>query len=123
MRRPGHPLLPKGEYQLSWRDREGRGVYTFCMCPGGFVVASSSEENTVVTNGMSEYARDGENANSALVVSVDAADYGVGPLAGMAFQRKLERGAFLLGGSDYRARRSRSKAFWRGARRTFPGRV
>ena len=56
----GHPALPKGEYQLSWRDEQGRGVYTFCMCPGGYVVASSSEEETVVTNGMSEYARDGE---------------------------------------------------------------
>lgn len=111
----GHPLLPKGEYQLSWRDREGRGVYTFCMCPGGFVVASSSEENTVVTNGMSEYARDGENANSALVVSVDAADYGAGPLAGMAFQRKLERGAFLLGGSDYRAPAQSVKSFLEGS--------
>ena len=85
------------------------------MCPGGFVVASSSEENTVVTNGMSEYARDGENANSALVVSVDAADYGAGPLAGMAFQRKLERSAFLLGGSDYRAPAQSVKSFLEGS--------
>lgn len=107
----GHPLLPKGEYQLSWRDKEGRGVYTFCMCPGGFVVASSSEEDTVVTNGMSEYARDGENANSALVVSVDARDYGQGPLAGVGFQRQLEQRAFVLGGSDYRAPAQSVKSF------------
>lgn len=99
----GHPALPKGEYQLSWRDEQQRGVYTFCMCPGGFVVASSSEEDTVVTNGMSEHARDGENANSALVVSVDAADFGNGVLDGIAFQRQLERTAFRLGGNDYRA--------------------
>lgn len=99
----GHPALPKGEYQLSWRDEQQRGVYTFCMCPGGFVVASSSEEDTVVTNGMSEHARDGENANSALVVSVDAADFGSGVLDGIAFQRQLERTAFRLGGNDYRA--------------------
>ncbi len=99
----GHPVLPKGEYQLSWRDEQQRGVYTFCMCPGGFVVASSSEEDTVVTNGMSEHARDGENANSALVVSVDAADFGNGVLDGIAFQRQLERTAFRLGGGDYRA--------------------
>ena len=77
--------------------------------------ASSSEENTVVTNGMSEYARDGENANSALVVSVDAADYGEGPLAGVAFQRKLERGAFLLGGSNYRAPAQSVKSFLEGS--------
>lgn len=99
----GHPALPKGEYQLSWRDEQGRGVYTFCMCPGGYVVASSSEEETVVTNGMSEYARDGENANAALVVSVDASDFGSGVLDGVAFQRRLERQAFVLGGKDYRA--------------------
>ena len=99
----GHPALPKGEYQLSWRDEQGRGVYTFCMCPGGYVVASSSEEETVVTNGMSEYARDGENANAALVVSVDASDFGSGVLDGVAFQRRLEHQAFVLGGKDYRA--------------------
>lgn len=99
----GHPALPKGEYQLSWRNEQGRGVYTFCMCPGGYVVASSSEEDTVVTNGMSEYARDGENANAALVVSVDASDFGSGVLDGVAFQRRLEQQAFVLGGKDYRA--------------------
>lgn len=94
------PRLPKGEYQLSYRNGE-RAVYTFCMCPGGSVVASSSEENSVVTNGMSEYARDGENANSAVVVSVDVRDFGNGPLDGINFQRKLERLAFESAGSRY----------------------
>ena len=98
----GHPALPKGEYQLSHRV-DGRGVYTFCMCPGGVVVPSSSEENTIVTNGMSHFARDGVNANSAVVVSVDASDFGAGALAGVDFQRKLERSAFELGGKTYEA--------------------
>lgn len=107
----GHPAIPQGEYQLSWRDTEGRGVYTFCMCPGGFVVASSSEEETVVTNGMSEYARDGENANSALVVSVDEKDFGSNPLDGIAYQRKLEKQAYLLGGKNYHAPAQSVKSF------------
>lgn len=98
----GHPALPAGEYQLSLREN-GRAVYTFCMCPGGFVVPSSSEENTVVTNGMSEYLRDQPNANAALVVSVGPEDFGNGPLDGMAFQRRLERAAFEAGGGGYRA--------------------
>lgn len=98
----GHPLLPKGEYQLSHREG-GRGVYTFCMCPGGFVVPSSSEEGTVVTNGMSEYARDGRNANAALVVNISPEDYGTHPLDGLRFQQRLERAAFTLAGSNYRA--------------------
>ena len=94
----GHPNLPKGEYQLSYRKGD-RAVYTFCMCPGGRVVASSSEENTVVTNGMSEYSRDGENANSALVVSVSKDDFGSGVLAGVDFARSLERRAFGISNS------------------------
>ncbi|MFQ8601252.1 MAG: NAD(P)/FAD-dependent oxidoreductase [Oscillospiraceae bacterium] len=98
----GHPALPAGEYQLSLREN-GRAVYTFCMCPGGFVVPSSSEENTVVTNGMSEYLRNQPNANAALVVSVGPEDFGNGPLDGMVFQRRLERAAFTAGGGDYRA--------------------
>ncbi len=98
----GHPNLPVGEYQLSHRVN-GRGVYTFCMCPGGVVVPSSSSADTVVVNGMSEYARDGKNANAAVVVSVDPADYGQHPLDGMRFQERLERAAFVAGGSDYTA--------------------
>ncbi|SDN29077.1 NAD(P)/FAD-dependent oxidoreductase [Acetanaerobacterium elongatum] len=98
----GHPALPKGEYQLSHR-LNGRGVYTFCMCPGGFVVPSSSEENGVVTNGMSEYLRDGINANAAVAVGVEPADFGGGILDGIAFQRQLESAAFLHGGKSYKA--------------------
>ncbi len=98
----GHPALPPGEYQLSYREGN-RGVYTFCMCPGGVVVPAGSEENTVVTNGMSEFARNGRNANAAVVVSVDAKDFGEHPLDGMLFQQRLERQAFLLGGGSYAA--------------------
>lgn len=96
------PRLPKGEYQLSYRSGN-RAVYTFCMCPGGFVVASSSEEGSVVTNGMSEYSRDGKNANSAVVVSVDSSDFGCNPMDAIAFQQKLERIAFREGGNNYSA--------------------
>ena len=98
----GHPDLPPGEYQLSHRQGN-RAVYTFCMCPGGLVVPSASDEGQVVTNGMSEYARDGKNANSALVVSVDSNDFGSGMFAGMEFQRNLEERAFALAGGSYRA--------------------
>lgn len=98
----GHPLLPKGEYQLSRRDGEGRAVYTFCMCPGGVVVPAASVEETVVTNGMSSYLRDGENANAALVASVDSRDFGEDPMAALAWQEKLERTAWRLTGG-YRA--------------------
>lgn len=98
----GHPSLPNGEYQLSAR-RGAKAVYTFCMCPGGTVVAAASEEGMVVTNGMSTFQRDGDNANSALVVSVDRSDYGDGIFAGMEFQRKLETAAFEAGGGDYSA--------------------
>ncbi|MCH5349711.1 MAG: NAD(P)/FAD-dependent oxidoreductase [Oscillospiraceae bacterium] len=97
-----NPNLPKGEYQLSYRQGE-RAVYTFCMCPGGMVVPSSSEEKTVVTNGMSEFARDGENANSALVVSVSADDFGRDPLSGVEFAADIERKAYILAGENYTA--------------------
>jgi|APHig6443717497_1056834.scaffolds.fasta_scaffold30538_1 uncharacterized protein len=98
-----NPLLPKGEYQLSYRDREERAVYTFCMCPGGYVVPSSSEKNTIVTNGMSEFARDGENANSAMVVSVSSKDFGLNPLDGVYFAREIEKKAFNSAGCNYKA--------------------
>ena len=90
----GNPYLPKGEYQLSYRNREGRGCYTFCMCPGGYVVPSSSEKGGIVTNGMSEFARDGKNANAAVAVSVTPDDFGKNPLDGVDFARKIERNAF-----------------------------
>lgn len=98
----GHPALPKGEYQLS-HHVGNRCVYTFCMCPGGQVVAASSEEGGVVTNGMSYHARDGKNANAAVVVSVDGTDFGQNPFAAIEFQRKLEQAAFAAGGKDYTA--------------------
>ena len=98
----GSPNLPQGEYQLSYRQGE-RAVYTFCMCPGGVVVPSSSETGGVVTNGMSEFARDGENANSAVAVSVSAADFGGSPLDGVSFARGIERKAYALAGGNYSA--------------------
>ncbi len=98
----GHPLLPKGEYQLSNRNSQGQAVYTFCMCPGGVVVPAASMNETVVTNGMSYYMRDGRNANAALVASVDSRDFGDDPMEAMAWQEALERRAWQLTGS-YRA--------------------
>lgn len=94
--------LGHAEYQLSYRQGN-RGVYSFCMCPGGEVVAAASEEGTVVTNGMSRHARDGINANAAIAVSVLPEDFGGDPMAAIAFQRKLERAAFNSGGRDYSA--------------------
>lgn len=88
-----HPKLGAADYKLSFRNESGDSAYTFCMCPGGSVVASSSEPDGIVTNGMSEFARDGINSNSALLVGVSFAT----PEEGIEFQRKLERGAFLLG--------------------------
>lgn len=96
----GHPRLGRGEYHLS-DTSSGRGVYTFCMCPGGQVVAAASEEGGVVVNGMSVYARDGKNANSAVCVSIRPEDYGASVEGAIAFQRNLERAAFRAGGSDY----------------------
>ena len=98
----GDPTLGRGEYQLSYRKGE-RGCYTFCMCPGGTVVPSASEEGGVVTNGMSTRARDGRNANAAVCVSVLPEDYGNTPLGGIEFQRRLERAAYEAGGRDYYA--------------------
>ena len=98
----GHAKLGKGEYHLS-DTTTGRGVYTFCMCPGGTVVAAASEEGGVVVNGMSCYARDGVNSNSAVAVSVRPSDIDGTPMGNINFQRKLERAAFLSGGSDYAA--------------------
>lgn len=97
-----NPLLPEGEYKLSYREGD-RGVYTFCMCPGGYVVPSSSEEETVVTNGMSEFSRDAENSNAAVVVSVSPDDFGKNALDGVDFARNIEKNAFVLGGKNYRA--------------------
>lgn len=95
--------LPAAPYKMAAHTPRG-ALYTFCMCPGGVVVAAASEEGGVVTNGMSEHARDGKNANSALLVNVNAADFASEhPLAGVRFQRKLEQAAFCMGGKNYNA--------------------
>lgn len=100
----GHPALGAADYKLAVHFDNGRSAYTFCMCPGGMVVAAASEPGWVVTNGMSEFARDGKNANAALLVGVEPRDFGSAhPLAGMYFQRRLEEAAFRAGGGDYRA--------------------
>ena len=93
--------LPAADYKMAAHLRSGRSVYTFCVCPGGQVVSSSSEPGGVVTNGMSHYARDDENCNGALLVPVTPDDYGNGQLDGVAFQRRLERTAFEAGGGNY----------------------
>ena len=98
----GHPRIGKGEYHLS-DTTTGRGVYTFCMCPGGEVVAAASELGGVVVNGMSSFARDGKNANSAVCVSVRPEDHGGTPASAIEFQRKLEKTAYKCGGEDYSA--------------------
>ena len=97
----GRAELPAADYKLAVHLPSGRGVYTFCMCPGGYVVAAASEPETVVTNGMSLCARDGSNANSALLVGVEPTDFGSEhPLAGVEFQRKIERAAFAFSRSS-----------------------
>ena len=98
----GNPILGHAEYNLSYNTKE-RGVYTFCMCPGGVVVAATSELDGVVSNGMSYHARDGKNSNSAVCCTIFKEDYGSSPLDAIAFQRKIERAAFVAGGSDYSA--------------------
>ena len=100
----GHPLLGAADYKLVHHAANGRAVYSFCMCPGGTVVAATSEPNRVVTNGMSQYSRNERNANAGIVVGITPEDYpGSGPLAGIALQRELESRAFELGGGTYEA--------------------
>ena len=120
----GHPKLGAADYKLAYHSPSGRSAYTFCMCPGGIVVAAASEEGYLVTNGMSEHARDGLNANSALLVGVNPEDFpGESPLAGIEFQRKWEKAAFLLGGGDYRAPVQRAGDFMKGIASTGCGSV
>ena len=97
--------LPPAEYKMAYHRDDGRACYTFCMCPGGYVTASSSEEGTIVTNGMSYYNRDGENANAALLVSITPNDFmkDNNPLNGIYFQKELEKKAFNMAGSNYNA--------------------
>jgi uncharacterized FAD-dependent dehydrogenase len=106
----GHPILGAADYKLVHHARNGRGVYSFCMCPGGTVVAATSETDRVVTNGMSQYSRNERNANAGIVVGISPQDYRqtpgegpVSPLDGMAFQRQWESRAYELGGGAYRA--------------------
>ena len=100
----GHPRLGAADYALTFQDAAtGRGAYSFCMCPGGQVVAASSEAGRAVTNGMSLYARDSGVANAALLVQVRPEDFGGGVLGGIAFQREYETAAFRAAGGDYRA--------------------
>ena len=117
--------LPPAEYKLVYHSEDGRTCYTFCMCPGGTVMASSSEEGTIVTNGMSKFLRDGENANSAVLVNIVPEDYKnmlkseagsieIHPLAGIYFQKELEEKAFVLGGQNYKAPIQRVEDFLNG---------
>ncbi|MHB1175367.1 MAG: NAD(P)/FAD-dependent oxidoreductase [Sulfuriferula sp.] len=99
--RAGHPELGAADYKLVHHAQNGRAVYSFCMCPGGTVVAAASEPGRVVTNGMSQYSRNERNANAGIVVGVTPDDYPGHPLAGIAFQRHWETQAFELGGRDY----------------------
>jgi uncharacterized protein len=103
-RHAGHPLLGAADYKLVHHAGNGRTVYSFCMCPGGTVVAATSEPMRVVTNGMSQYSRNERNANAGMVVGIEPRDYpGTDPLAGIRLQRELESRAYVLGGSSYEA--------------------
>lgn len=140
--------LPPADYKLAYHSSNGRSCYTFCMCPGGTVMASSSEKNTIVTNGMSYFARDGKNANSAVLVNVTPDDFKNfttdfnnsinssfskksdfdskfknSPLAGVYFQKALEQKAFILGGSNYFAPVQRFEDFENNKKSTFVGTV
>ena len=118
----GHPRLPASSYKLSCHLGNGRGVFSFCVCPGGTVVAAASEQGRVVTTGMSRYARDGENCNGGLLVSVTPADFpDGGPLAGIAFQRGLEDAAYAAGGGGFIAPAQRVEDFLLRRPSTGPG--
>jgi uncharacterized FAD-dependent dehydrogenase len=122
----GHPILGAADYKLVHHGKGGRSVYSFCMCPGGTVVAATSEPGRVVTNGMSQYSRNERNANAGIVVGIspeDYAPYGEGPLAGIALQRHWESQAFVLGGGDYLAPAQRVGDFIRNRPSTALGTV
>ena len=120
----GHPRLPAAEYKLSTHLKDGRGVYTFCMCPGGVVAPAASERGAVCVNGMSPFKRDGVNANSAVLVDVRTEDFpGSGLLAGFDLQRRLEQRAYDLGGRNYSAPAQRLGDFLRGTASTGFGEV
>lgn len=120
----GHPVLGAADYKLVHHAANGRAVYSFCMCPGGTVVAATSEPQRVVTNGMSQYSRNERNANAGIVVGISPqADYPGGPLAGLALQEELESRAWELGGRDYCAPGQLVGDFLRGAASTQLGAV
>jgi uncharacterized FAD-dependent dehydrogenase len=119
----GNPGLGAADYKLVHHAANGRDVYSFCMCPGGTVVAATSEENRVVTNGMSQYSRAERNANAGIVVGITPADYPGGPLAGVAFQRRWESAAFVAGGGTYAAPAQRVGDFIAGVPSTSLGDV
>ena len=122
----GHTLLGAADYKLVHHcvgSAKGRSVYSFCMCPGGTVVAATSEEGRVVTNGMSEYSRNERNANAGIVVGITPEDYPGDVLAGVAFQQRWESAAFVAGGSDYRAPAQRVGDFLAGRASTSLGAV
>jgi uncharacterized FAD-dependent dehydrogenase len=119
----GNPILGAADYKIVHHAQNGRAVYSFCMCPGGQVVAAASEPGHVVTNGMSQYSRAERNANAGIVVGITPEDYPGGPLAGIEFQRQWERQAFLTGGSDYRAPAQRVGDFLAGRPSTALGAV
>ena len=119
----GHKLLGAADYKLVHHSANGRSVYSFCMCPGGTVVAATSEPGRVVTNGMSQYSRAERNANAGIVVGITPADYPGGPLAGIAFQRHWESVAFAAGGGTYAAPAQRVGDFLAGRPSTGPGSV
>jgi len=122
--RAGHPQLGAADYKLVHHARNGRSVYSFCMCPGGQVVAATSEPGRVVTNGMSHYSRNERNANAGIVVGISPADFGADhPLAGVDLQRRLEAQAFVLGGGNYNAPAQRVGDFLAGRPSTGPGEV
>ncbi|MDB5415984.1 MAG: hypothetical protein JWR10_4319 [Rubritepida sp.] len=119
----GHPLLGAADYRLVHHASNGRSVYSFCMCPGGTVVAAASEPGRLVTNGMSQYSRNERNANAGIVVGITPADYPGGPLAGIEFQRHWEEQAFLAGGGTYAAPGQRVGDFLAGRPSTQLGEV
>ena len=110
----GHPKLGAADYKLVHHAKNGRSVYSFCMCPGGTVVAATSEPNRVVTNGMSQYSRNERNANAGIVVGITPEqDYPGGPLAGVELQERLESQAYLLGGSNLRSAGATGRRLYR----------
>lgn len=115
--------LPPANYRLTFSEKENHQVYTFCMCPGGYVIAAASEKERLCVNGMSYHARHGRNANSAILATVDERVYGKGILAGMNFQREMERRAYEMGGGGYVAPVQRVEDFLRGELSTDFGKV